>query len=138
MTLTKDTVCHICRMPIPEWAHGVMNHQLAPSRDHLVPKAQGGRGLPDNSAPAHRCCNSRRREVDHDVDETTPKLIEFAEKYPEFVIAHAYETSWTLLLSRAPIRLEMDGKWFGSGFNYGSTNLLEDCPKRLLILAEND
>lgn len=67
-----------------------------------------------------------------------PQLQIFSERHPDFVVANAYETSTTILLSQKPNKLEMKGKWFGSGFNYGSTNLLVDCPKRVLILAEND
>lgn len=55
---------------------------------------------------------------------------------PKWVIASAYETSATIILSRKPYIYS--GKTLGGGFNYGSTNLLEDCPPRLLILAEND
>lgn len=58
------------------------------------------------------------------------------EKYPDGCIAHAYETSTTFFFTETikPYHVEQ----LGDGFNYGSTNLLLDCPKTLLILAEND
>ncbi len=60
----------------------------------------------------------------------------FVEKYPDFVIASAYETETEILLSKKPDGLK--GDCFGSGFNYGSTNIITDCPKSILILAQND
>lgn len=60
----------------------------------------------------------------------------FKEAYPDFVVGHAYETYNVILLASKPEKYK--GKWEGSGFNYGSTNILHDCPKSLLILAEND
>lgn len=66
-----------------------------------------------------------------------PKEIEaFHKKHSDMVIASAYETHQTLLLSKRPTKWK--GKLIGSGFNYGSTNLIENPPTRLLILAEND
>ncbi len=63
-------------------------------------------------------------------------ILFFIENHPNFVVANAYETSSTILLSRKPNIFK--GYYVGSGFNYGSTNLVENCPKRLLILAEDD
>lgn len=60
----------------------------------------------------------------------------FMERYPEFRIAHAYQTYCTILLSDPPEIF--GGIHKGGGFNYGSTNLLEDCPRSILILAEDD
>lgn len=67
----------------------------------------------------------------------------FINKYPNYVIASAYQTSGTLLLSKRPKKLSESKEWidkhsFGTGFNYGSTNIIIDCPKAILILAEND
>lgn len=58
------------------------------------------------------------------------------EKYPDGCIAHAYETSTTFFFTET-IKL-YHVEQLGDGFNYGSTNLLLDCPTNLLILAEND
>jgi hypothetical protein len=63
----------------------------------------------------------------------------FMEKYPDWVVASAYETLHTFFLSKRPNKF--DGLEFGSGFNYGSTNLLCGLPASVnyvLILAEND
>ena len=64
------------------------------------------------------------------------EIIEFIKEYPSFVVASAYETFTTFLISERPDK--WNGEVHGSGFNYGSTNLIKDCPKNLLILAEND
>lgn len=68
--------------------------------------------------------------------ETSEKLIEFCTKYPNWCIASPYETNCTLFLSNRPSQFQ--GERIGSGFNYGSCNFLENCPSKLLILAEND
>jgi hypothetical protein len=75
-------------------------------------------------------------EEKHELTADTPGIAEFAAKYPDYRIASAYETYTVLLLSGEPVRLK--GNVTGNGFNYGSTNLIEDCPSRLLILAQND
>jgi hypothetical protein len=50
-------------------------------------------------------------------------------------VCSAYETMCTIVLDKPPLIFK--GKQIGSGFNYGSTNILEtDMP--VLILAEND
>lgn len=64
------------------------------------------------------------------------KIENFIRKYPDFYIASAYETQSTILLSREPMKFK--GEQIGSEFNYGSTNILKNCPKNILILAEND
>lgn len=81
-------------------------------------------------------------------DEGITKIKEFVKNYPNFVIANAYETMVTILIAKKPqklydynfnkIKKDSKIKWDGSGFNYGSTNILDNCPKKILILAEND
>lgn len=62
---------------------------------------------------------------------------EFTKKHKSWVMASAYETEFTFLLSRKPDKFK--GKSLGSGYNYGSTNILvPKSKKRILILAEND
>ena len=61
---------------------------------------------------------------------------QFMEKYPEFRIGCAYQAICAFLLSDPPEIF--GGIRKGGGFNYGSTNLLEDCPRSILILAEDD
>jgi len=58
------------------------------------------------------------------------------EAHDKFWIANAYETETIILLAEEPRKFE--GSWDGSGFNYGSTNIITDCPKSIMILAEND
>jgi len=72
----------------------------------------------------------------YDLTAEHPEVKEFAVKYPDFRIASSYETHVILLLSGEPVR--WNGNRIGSGFNYGSTNFLEGCSPRMLILAEND
>lgn len=64
------------------------------------------------------------------------KEAEFKEKYPKHVIATAYEVYGFFLISSMPKKFT--GKRTGSGFNYGALNLLENCPSKILIIAEND
>ena len=70
-------------------------------------------------------------------DDTYEKdIMNFIYNHTDWRYAKAYETYSEFLLSKPPI--EFKGKAMGSGFNYGSTNIILDCPKQLLILAEND
>lgn len=70
------------------------------------------------------------------LDETRDIFDAFHKKYPDCVYAEGYETGCGFLLSRQPKKFR--GNVIGSGFNYGSTNLLSGCPSRILIIAEND
>ena len=62
--------------------------------------------------------------------------LSFLKKYPKAVIASAYETEHTLLISGRPKKIRT--AHVGSGFNCGSTNIINNAPKSILILAEND
>lgn len=63
------------------------------------------------------------------------KLSDFISEYPNFVIADAYQTEYPILLSEKPnIRVD----YIGSGFNHGSNNIIDNCPKRILICGEDD
>ncbi|GAA2414313.1 hypothetical protein GCM10010404_85540 [Nonomuraea africana] len=59
--LTYGTVCHICNEQI-DMSLSATNPRspLAPSVDHLVPKANGGTDTLSNLRPAHVRCNSMR------------------------------------------------------------------------------
>lgn len=51
--------CHLCQGPVPV---GVSKpHPLAPTRDHILPASQGGRGNIQNIALAHYVCNTWRK-----------------------------------------------------------------------------
>lgn len=51
--------------------------------------------------------------------------------------ASAYETGGAFFLNAKPTRIP-NVNIKGSGFNYGSTNVITNCPQQILILAEND
>ena len=71
--------------------------------------------------------------------EETVYVTKFIEKYPGFFAASAYETHYMILLSAQPKKITQDINWIGSGFNYGSTNVLSGlATKAIMILAEND
>ena len=56
---TNHTPCYLCGQPIDYTLTG--RKPAAPSVDHLHPLATGGELLnPDNLAPVHLGCNSRR------------------------------------------------------------------------------
>jgi 5-methylcytosine-specific restriction endonuclease McrA len=53
-------ICHLCDEAV-RTDLGIL-HDLAPTRDHLVPVTHGGEHSWANIKLAHRICNSRRRE----------------------------------------------------------------------------
>lgn len=70
-------------------------------------------------------------------DNTNKKDIEnFCEKYPNFNIASAYDVPIAFLISQPALKFK--GKEQGSGWNAGSCNLIENCPKRIIIMGEDD
>jgi len=81
----------------------------------------------------------------YDVSDIESFLVDFKGKeasaawidaHDKFWRASAYETETFFLFSEEPRRF--GGEWDGSGFNYGSTNVIRNCPRDILILAEND
>jgi hypothetical protein len=48
--------CHICCLPIDERLVDY-NHPLYGTRDHVIPRARGGKTDRENIKPAHRMCN---------------------------------------------------------------------------------
>ena len=59
----------------------------------------------------------------------------FAEKYPNFVIAEPYQTEQIICLSEKPT-IELDT--LGTDFTHGANAIIDNCPKRILICAQND
>lgn len=53
-------VCHICSGPTLDVDAADPLEPLAPTLDHVKPKAQGGANNAENYAIAHRWCNSAR------------------------------------------------------------------------------
>jgi hypothetical protein len=76
-----------------------------------------------------------RNPNDSEIEQHTNKLLEFLNKYPNCVIADAYQTEHPFLLSEKPT---IKVKYIGSGFNHGSNNIIDNCPKRILICGEDD
>jgi hypothetical protein len=71
-------------------------------------------------------------------EEDAIKILDFIVKHPDFVIASAYGTNYTILLATRPSLCEYTTERLGYGFNYGSTNIIHNCPKHVLILTRND
>lgn len=69
-------------------------------------------------------------------EELEEKVKKFIEENPDWVLASAYATEYYILFAKQPPKFT--GEHIGWGFNYGSTNLLIDCPRNILILAEDD
>jgi hypothetical protein len=72
------------------------------------------------------------------LDEDWQKVVEeFVEKFPDYVIASAYETYQTILLSKKPPLVNLETH--GTEFHHGCTAII-DVPKpmKILIVAEND
>lgn len=68
--------------------------------------------------------------------ELTPEQEQFIKDNPNWVWAIAYQTYQGFLLSDKPRKFS--GKVESSGFNYGTTSILDDCPKAILIVAQDD
>ena len=64
------------------------------------------------------------------------KVINWIKEKNKFWIASAYATKTEILFAKKPKKFK--GNQEGSGFSYGSTNILTNCPKNILILAQND
>lgn len=83
--------------------------------------------------PLHKIDGKQRK--DEKISEDYIKLINeieaFVAKYPNACLASAFETEKYIILSELPTKI-IDYK--GSGFSHGSTNLIENCPSKLLIL----
>ena len=69
-------------------------------------------------------------------DKNAEEVVKWVNERERVWLANAYETNTHIFFEREPNKFT--GKRYGSGFNYGSTNILTDCPKNILILAEND
>ncbi len=70
-----------------------------------------------------------KKEIEEFINSTKDKK--------EIYMANAYETSSCLLLSEKPEKIKL--KMEGGGFEgHGTTAFIDDCPKRLLILGQND
>jgi hypothetical protein len=66
------------------------------------------------------------------------KATEFKEKYPDWAIAEPYDTYGSILLSRKPTKRVEYTDFAGSFEGHGSCAMIENCPKRILILGQSD
>ena len=59
-------------------------------------------------------------------------------EYPDYAIAAPYDTEVMIYLSRMPTK-SVNYEDFGSSFEgHGTCAMIENCPKRILILGGND
>lgn len=63
-------ICHLCGEPVDPDLFSQMNHDWAPSLDHVVCKSNGGSNSQSNLALAHRYCNSIRENPPKDARRT--------------------------------------------------------------------
>lgn len=71
------------------------------------------------------------------IEEHWQQVKEFIDKNPKWVFASPYQINTSFLVSEMPHELSKNNI-FGNGFNYGSGNLIVNCPSKILILAEDD
>lgn len=67
--------------------------------------------------------------------EIKQQIVEFCERNPNWVIGEAYQCYGLYLLSEKPPKFK--GKETGY-YGRGANTLLENCPSKLLLLAEDD
>src|SRR4030042_1142137 len=74
------------------------------------------------------------------LDKFDEQVVKFIADHPDYVVGSAYQCPATFFLGWCPKKASEDHNFrhIGSGFSYGSTNLLANCPNSLLILAEDD
>lgn len=54
-----EPMCWLCHRRIDVWLHH--NHRLSFTLDHVIPRMLGGEDIVSNTRPAHRGCNTKRR-----------------------------------------------------------------------------
>jgi len=69
--------------------------------------------------------------------EAEQKVKDWLEKHPDGCVADPYETGTIFLLSKVPVKLDFQENVDGE-LNYGSAAIINNCPKRILICAQND
>lgn len=78
---------------------------------------------------------SWRKLTEDEIKTHLENLSSFLDNNPNCVIADAYQTEHPFLLATKPTK---QVKYMGSGFNRGSNNIIDNCPKRILICGEDD
>lgn len=75
------------------------------------------------------------RRTPEEIIEHTEKIMEFIERFPDCVIADAYQTENPFLLAHKPTNTI---NYIWSWFNRWANNIIENCPQTILIVAEDD
>jgi hypothetical protein len=85
--------------------------------------------------PIHVIDGKQRKDeyISKDYIKLISNIEEFVKKYPNSYLASAYETESYVIVSDKPSKA-LD--YTGSGFSHGSTNLIENCPSKILILEK--
>lgn len=73
--------------------------------------------------------NEDEKKIKHE------EIQKFILDHPNYMIADAYDIYFTFILAEKPNQIRTS---IGSGFNYGSNNIITNCPQSILIIAEND
>jgi len=66
------------------------------------------------------------------------KIFDFKCKHPEWVIADGYGLECSVILSKKPNRIEYDDLHGCSFEGHGTLAVIDNCPKKILIMGEND
>ena len=66
------------------------------------------------------------------------ELDKFKEKYPNYATAEPYDTQGRILLSKKPTKKVKYTDFASSFEGHGSCAMIENCPKRILILGQAD
>ena len=69
------------------------------------------------------------------IEDYLKSLKDFIKRNPNFVIADAYQTEHPFFFFK---KSTVSVQYIGSGFNHGSNNIIDNCPKRILICGEDD
>jgi hypothetical protein len=87
----------------------------------------------DVQYPAHISNGKQRTEakITEDYKKLVEGIEEFVAKHPNACLASAYETESYVILSEKPTKVV---EYKGSGFSHGSTNIIDNCPSKVLIL----
>lgn len=99
--------CHFCGYEI-RIRNPMNNEQASPTRDHIVPKALGGKTTLENLRLAHKFCNSVRALGFERGHKNHPKYLKFLDR----LAAHGY--------------------FFNPNFTGPASHGLSECPKHLL------
>lgn len=83
--------------------------------------------------PLHKINGKQRKDekISEDYVKLVKEIEDFVAKHPNAYLASAYETEKYIILSEKPEKVV---EYQGSGFSHGSTNVIQNCPSKILIL----